>query len=175
MSELAIRTDARGRIVLAMTVLRGTGNEAHGYLMNSREDALFRIVRDAESRGIELWVTAGEAAWSRAWRLSGEGEAAYCALDPAVPIEAARFAELEALAQDFVARWIWFRNGPHEETAIEAARFAALGCEVDDANLRSAALTRLGAGDSREIRYSELDAAGAWIEDALLRCWPGQP
>ncbi len=173
MSGLAIRTDATGRIELALAVVRPTANEARGYVMNSQEDALFRIVRAAESFDIELWTTAGEPAWSRAWRISADGECAHRALDPAISIEAAQLAELEALAQDFVARWIWFRNGPHEETTIEAGRFAALGCAVADANLRAAAFARLGSGDSLAVRYSELDADGAWIEDALARCWPG--
>ena len=75
------------------------------------------------------------------------------------------------LAQQFVARWIWFKSGPHEEVSIEAQRFAAMGCAIDDANVRSAALTRIRNGASPAL-YSELEPADAWITEAIARCWP---
>ncbi len=169
---VAIRIDANGCIALALAALRKSPDEYCGYVMNAQEDALFRMTRD--DRGIELRTTAGEREWSRAWRIPVAGDIEYRAIEPAIEIESADFAELEALAQDFVARWIWFRNGPHEETAIEAQRFASMGYAIGDANLRSAALARIrgNADGSGRIFYSELDAQSAWIEDALARCWP---
>ena len=166
-----VRVDGTGRIELALTAVRKSADEYRGYVMNAREDALFTIARGTQA--IELMTTAGDRGWSRAWRIRGVEKPVYRELKPAVAIPPDEFAELEALAQEFVARWIWFRNGPHEETSIEAQRFAALGYAIHDANLRSAALARIGSG-AAAIRYSELGADGAWIEDAIARCWMEQ-
>ena len=173
---VAIRVDAGGTLVLALAVLRTGRDECRGYMLDATQDALFRIVRDAATGASELLATEGGAEWSCAWRLPVAGAVEYRAIDPAERIPDADFRELEQLAQDFVAQWIWFRNGPREEIAIEAERYDRLGCTVNDANLRSAALHRIksGAGASGDgIRYSTLDGEIAWIEDAIARCWPG--
>lgn len=166
---VTIRLDAAGRIELAFVAVCGSPDAFRGYVMNSREDALFEIARDA--RGIELKATAGDAAWSRSWSIDLQGSPCYRALDQAEQIAQTEYEELAALAQQFVARWIWFKSGPHEEVAIEAQRFAAMGCAIDDANVRSAALARIRNGASPAL-YSELEPADAWIADAIARCWP---
>lgn len=173
---VAIRVNANGRLALALAAMRTGRDECRGYMLTGSEDALFRIARNAAAGAIELSATQGAAEWSRAWRLPDSGAAEYREINPAQPIPDGDFRELEKLAQDFVAQWVWFRNGPREEIVIEAERYARLGYVVSDANLKSAAMHRIrgGAGnDDDGIRYSTLDTEIAWIEDAIARCWPG--
>ncbi|MEO7726797.1 MAG: hypothetical protein ABIS45_06045 [Burkholderiales bacterium] len=174
---IAIRVNADGYLALALTAIRTGSDECCGYMLTGAEDALFRIARDAADGTVELWATQGTAEWSRAWRLSAAGTGDYEEIEPAQPIAAADYRELTQLAQEFVARWIWFGDGPREEIVIEAERYARLGYAVNDANVRSAALHRIrgGAENSGEgISYSTLAPEIAWIEDAIARCWPGQ-
>ena len=87
----------------------------------------------------------------------------------------ADFQELEKLAQDFVAQWIWFGNGPREENAIETERYERAGYAINDANLRSAALHRINKSADKAaagLHYSTLEPELAWVETALARCWP---
>jgi hypothetical protein len=172
---LAIKLNADGYLALALTVLRTGRDEYRGYALTGKQDALFRVVRDPASGAIELFTTQGAAEWSRAWRVSPGGAPEYRALGPAQPIPDGEFRELEKLAQDFVAEWVWFGNGPEEEIAIEVERYQRLGYAVSDANLRSSALHRIkgdaGNGDG-VLHYSTLDAESVWVEEALARCWP---
>ena len=172
---VAIRVDPNGYLALAMAVIRTGRDECRGYVLTGAADALFRIARDAATGGVELVATEGAAEWSRAWRLPLNGQTEYRAIEPAQPIAETDFRELETLAQDFVAQWIWFGNGPREEIAIEAERYERLGYTVSDANLRSAALHRIKAGAGKGdggIDYSTLEAEIEWIEDVIARNWP---
>lgn len=172
---VAINIDAGGYLKLALAVMRTGRDECRGYMLTGSEDALFRVARDTATGAIELWATQGAAEWSRSWRVSGDGASGYSEIEPAQPIADADFRELEKLAQDFVAQWIWFGNGPREEIAIEAERYERLGYAVSDANLRSAALHRIkgGAGNGGDgVHYSTLDTDIAWVENAIARCWP---
>ncbi|MCE9639736.1 MAG: hypothetical protein K8S22_06245 [Betaproteobacteria bacterium] len=172
---VAIKIDAGGFLKLALAVMRTGRDECRGYMLTGSEDALFRITRDAATGAIELWATQGAAEWSRLWHISGDGATEYREIDPVQAIADSDFRELEKVAQDFVAQWIWFGNGPREEIAIEAARYERLGYAVSDANLRSAALHRIkgSAGNGGDgVRYSTLDAEIAWVEVAIARCWP---
>jgi hypothetical protein len=68
-------------------------------------------------------VTEGAAEWAKLWCLTGSdatGEPQ--ALEPPQVIDAELYGELERLAQDFVAEWIWLRDAPAAETAIERDR-----------------------------------------------------
>ena len=171
---VAIRVNADGYLALALAVIRTGRDECRGYMLTGREDALFRITRDAATGAIELRSTEGAAEWSRAWRVSPAGAADFREIDPVQAIGEADFRELEKLAQDFVAQWVWFGNGPREEIAIEAERYARLGYAVFDANLRSAAMHRIKgiAGNGGDgIRYSTLAVDIAWVEDAIAQCW----
>ena len=173
---VAIRVDASGFLALALAAIHTGRDECRGYMLTGSEDALFRIARDATG-AIELWATEGAAEWSRAWRVLPTGEPEYRAIEPAQPIADGDFPELEKLAQDFVAQWVWFGSGPREEIAIEAERYERLGYVVADANLRSAALHRIkgSAGNGGDgVHYSNLDPEIAWIEAAIARCWPGE-
>jgi hypothetical protein len=173
---LAIRLNADGYLALALAVLRTGRNEYRGYALSGRQDALFRVTRDPASGAVDLCTTQGAAEWSSAWRVSPGGAPEYRALDPARPIPDGEFRELEKLARDFVAGWIWFGNGPEEEIAIEVERYQRRGYAVSDANLRTSALHRIkgdaGNGDG-VLHYSTLDAESAWVEEAIARCWPG--
>jgi hypothetical protein len=172
---VVVALNDNGYLALALAVLRTGRDEYRGYALTGRQDALFRVVRDSESGKIELLATQGAAEWSRAWRVSPGGAPEYRALDPAQPIPDGEFLELEKLAQDFVAGWIWFGNGPDEEIAIEVERYQRLGYAVSDANLRSSALHRIkgdaGNGDGG-LHYSTLDAESVWVEEMIARCWP---
>jgi hypothetical protein len=176
--QVAIRANADGYLALGIAVVRTGRDECRGYVLTGEQDALFRATRDSAAGVIELVTTDGSAEWSRAWRIQAGGAAQYRAIEPAQPIPATDFRALEALARNFVAQWIWFGNGPREEIAIEAERYARLGYAVSDANLRSAALHRIkgGADDGAGgIRYSTLEPASGWAEDAIARTWPNSP
>lgn len=172
---LSIRLNADGYLVLALAVLRTGRDEYRGYALTGRQDALFRVVRDPAAGKTELLATQGATEWSRAWSVVPGCEPDYRELDPPQPIEAGEFRELEKLAQDFVAAWVWFGNGPDEEIAIEVERYQRVGYTVSDANLRSSALHRIkgdaGNGDG-VLHYSTLDAESVWVEEAIARCWP---
>lgn len=172
---LSIRLNADGYLVLALAVLRTGRDEYRGYALTGRQDALFRVVRDPAAGKTELLATQGAAEWSRAWSVVPGCEPDYRELDPPQPIEAGEFRELEKLAQNFVAAWVWFGNGPDEEIAIEVERYQRVGYTVSDANLRSSALHRIkgdaGNGDG-VLHYSTLDAESVWVEEAIARCWP---
>ena len=110
-------------------------------------------------------------------RVAGPRDAApeYRAIDPPQTIPAADFQELEKLAQDFVAQWIWFGNGPREEIAIETERYERAGYAINDANLRSAALHRISKSADKTatgLHYSTLAPDLVWVETTLARCWP---
>jgi hypothetical protein len=116
--QVVIRTNADGYLALAMAVIRTARDECRGYVLTGGEDALFRITRDSATGLIELVTTEGAAEWSRAWQMLPDRAPDYRAIEPAQPIPDAEFRELEKLAQDFVAQWIWFGSGPREEIAI---------------------------------------------------------
>lgn len=173
---LSIRVNADGYLALALVVLRTGRDEYRGYALTGRQDALFRIVRDPAMHACELVTTQGAAEWSRAWRVRSGHEPEYRAIDPPRAIPESEFRELEALAQAFVAGWIWFDSGPREEIAIEAARYQRLGYAVSDANIRASALHRIrdaAVNESGALHYSTLDAESAWVEETIARCWPG--
>ena len=173
---LVIRLSADGYLALALAVLRTGRDEYCGYALTGRQDALFRIVRDAASGQIDLVATQGAAEWSRAWRLAPAGESEYRDLDPVQPIPDGEFRELETLAREFVAAWIWFGNSPREEIAVEMERYQRMGYAVSDANLRSGALHRIksDAGNGGgELHYTTLDDEAKWVEEVIARCWAG--
>jgi hypothetical protein len=175
-NTLSIRLKADGYLALAVVVLRSGRDEYRGYALTGRHDALFKIVRDAATGACDLVTTQGAAEWSRAWRVPPGREPDYRAIDPPQPIPPSDFSELEALAQAFVAGWIWLGNGPREEIAIEVERYQRLGYVVSDANLRASALHRIkdtAARDGGALHYTTLDAESAWVEEIIARCWPG--
>lgn len=163
---------ADSTLQLAFAVVRRNRQLWGGYVLNHQRDALFEISRDGEA--IELRVTEGAAEWSRVWRLRGHEDVSESqACEPSQPVDQALYAELERLAQDFVAEWIWLRGAPAAETAIERDRYGRYGYTVNDANVRVARLQRMrGDADMHQpLVYSTLDAENDWIRGVLQRCW----
>ena len=163
---------ADSRLELGFAVTRRDHGLWTGYVLNHERDALFEIRRDGAS--IELRVTEGAAEWAQLWRLSSvETTAEVQACEPPQPVEPALYGELERLAQDFVAEWIWLRDAPAAETAIERDRYGRYGYVVHDANVRVVPLQRMrgDAGMHKPLVYSTLDAGNEWIGGVLQRCW----
>jgi hypothetical protein len=174
---LAIRLNTNGFLALALAVLRTGRGEYRGYALTGTQDALFRIVRDTAAGQIDLITTQGAAEWSRAWRIAPNGDPEYRELDPVQPIPDSEFRELERLAWEFVAAWIWFGNGPPEEIAVEVERYQRMGYAISAANLRSAALHRIktDAGNGGgELHYTTLDGESKWVEEVIARCWTSE-
>ena len=170
---IAIMLAADGSVKLALSATRSGRDEWRGYTLTAKEDALFLVARDSAADSIELLATQGAAEWQRSWKIVSDN-IQYQDLDPARPLADRDFRELETLAQEFVAQWMWFSNGPREEIVIEIERYRRIGHVVSDANLRSSALHRIQAHDNSEVNYSTFDAKSNWLVAALGRCWPGQ-
>lgn len=161
---------ADGTLQLAFALLHRDRGEWAGYVLNHERDALFSITRDGDA--IELRTTEGAAEWAYAWRLNGVDDQSHpAALAQAVDSEV--YAELERLAQEFVAEWFWLRSAPAADNAIEIDRYARYGYTVRDANVRAARLHRLRSelAATDTLEYSTLDADHAWIRDVLQRYW----
>lgn len=161
-----------GTLQLAFALVRRDGGEWAGYVLNHERDAVFCITRDGDV--IELRTTEGAAEWIYAWRLNGVDDAPLPAA-LAQPVDSGMYAELERLAQDFVAEWFWLRAAPAADNALEINRYARYGYTVRDANVRAARLYRLRSGlaATDALEHSTLDADHAWIRDVLRRCWAG--
>jgi len=159
-----------GTLQLAFALVRRGRGEWAGYVLNHERDAVFRITRDGNT--IELLTTEGAAEWAYAWRLNGVNDTP----QPVAPAQAVipeMYAELERLAEEFVAEWFWLRTAPAAENAIETDRYTRYGYTVRDANVRAAKLHRLrnDLAATDVLEYSTLDADNAWIRDVLRRCW----
>jgi len=163
---------ADSTLQLAFAVVRRDRRLWSGYVLNHERDALFEISRDDEV--IELRVTEGAAEWACVWSLRGpDDEAMAQACDSPQPVDQVLYGEMERLAQDFVAEWIWLRDAPATETAIERDRYGRYGYTVRDANVRVARLQRMrGDADMHQpLVYSTLEAEIDWIHAVLQRCW----
>lgn len=161
-----------GTLRLAFVLVQRERGVWTGYMLNHERDALFQIMRSGEA--IELRATEGAAEWALVWQLRGPDDAPQVQLlEPPQPVAAELYAELELLAQDFVGEWIWLREAPVADTAIERERYARYGYTVRDANVRVARLQRMrGDADvTQPIVHSTLDAEYDWIRAVLQRCW----
>lgn len=165
-----LRVAPDGTLQLAFVLVQRDRGAWAGYVLDHGRDALFSVTRDGNA--IELRATEGAAEWACAWRLNGLNDAPQPAA-MAQPVDALLYAELEQLAQDFVAEWFWLRVAPAAENAIEMDRYARYGYTVHDANVRAARLHRLRSelAVTDTLEYSTLDADHAWIRDVLQRCW----
>lgn len=163
---------ADSRLDMGFAVMRRDHGLWSGYVLNFERDALFEIRRDGGM--IELRVTEGAAEWAQLWRLSSADAAAEPqVLEPTQPLDTLQYKELERMAQDFVAEWIWMRDASAAETAIERDRYGRYGYVIHDANVRVARLQRMrgDAGMHEPLHYSTLDADNDWIRALLQRCW----
>jgi len=167
-----LQTDADGTLRIGIALLATGPGQWAGYVLNHERDALFRIRREGEA--VEVLATEGAPEWALRWRLGHAGAAPDMeTVKPPQAIDKALYAELEAVAEGFVAEWIWFSNGPAEKTAIDVDRFARYGFTVRDANVRAARLHALRneAGDGQQLRHSTVEPGCEWVVDVLTRCW----
>lgn len=169
-----IAVAGNGKLELALTFFHAGRDEWLGYALTAERDALLRLVR-AAGGGVELWATEGSAEWSLCWRGdSAAGEFDCEVVDAPQAIAENVYRELEQLAQNFVAEWIWFAAGRREEIAIEMERFARYGYVVADANVRSARLHKMRQETAQPENGLEFTTAGvdeAWVVDLIARCW----
>jgi len=165
-----LRAAPDGTLQLAFALLRRDRGEWAGYVLNHERDAVFHITRNGDA--VELRATEGAAEWAHAWRLNSLDDAPQPAA-LAQAVDPALHAELERLAQDFVAEWFWLRSAPAADNAIELDRYARYGYTVREANVRAAKLHRLRSelAATDVLEYSTLDADCSWIRDLLLKCW----
>lgn len=161
-----------GTLRLAFVLMQRGRGEWAGYVLNHERDALFDIRRDGAV--IELRATEGAAEWARMWKLDAlDAHPPARPLEPPQPLAREEYAELERLARDFAGEWIWLREAPAAETAIERERYARYGYTVRDANVRVARLQQMrGDADvTQPLLHSTLDTEHRWISAVLRRCW----
>ena len=165
-----------GKLELAFTLVRAARNEWHGYAGTATRDALLRIVRSPEPGAAELFATDGGPEWAWVWRGAGPARFECHELRPPIGIEQPLFGELDALARQFVAEWVWFATEEHEAIAIERARYASHGYPVSAANVRTARLHRMraDAGAAARLVHSTLDQDDLWAKDLILATWAAE-
>lgn len=172
-----VQTAPDGTLLLASALVQTGADVWAGYVLNHERDALFCVTRRGEA--VELLATEGAPEWALRWQSlpagsaeSGAAPAREVMASPQ-PIDKKLYAELEQLAESFVADWIWFREGSLEASAIHIDRFARYGYTVRDANVRAARLhvMRNEAGEGQPLVHTTMDPACAWIVPLLQRCW----
>lgn len=168
-----VETAADGTLVLAAALMPTAPGRWAGYVLNHERDALFDIARDGNT--IELLATDGAPDWVLRWRLDGADDAPAAEAIAPQRIDRAQYAALEQFAQAFVADWIWFRDAPAENNAIDIDRFARYGFTVRDANVHASRLyaMRNETGDGKPLLHTTIDAEYGWIVAVLARCWAG--
>lgn len=169
---VAVAADGALRVALILTQTGGA--EFVGYAVTATRDAMFRITR--EGARAELVATAGsEPAWRERWLIDfDEPGSEYQEIEPAEPVAAGLYQELERLAREFVETWIWFASSPLTEIITEKRRYEAAGYPVNEANIRVAKLRNMPrrATAEREIfEYSSLGADAEWIREVIEQCW----
>ncbi|MEK6592888.1 MAG: hypothetical protein AABZ67_07355 [Pseudomonadota bacterium] len=174
-----IAVAGNGKLELALTFIRVERDEWLGYVLTAERDALLRVMRAADG-SVELWTTEGSAEWGMCWRGgSADGGFDFELVDAPQAIAENVYGEMEQLAQNFVAEWIWFAAGRREEIAIEAERFARYGYVVADANVRSARLHKMRQQMTQPqsglepggLEFSTVGADEAWVVALVARCW----
>ena len=115
-----------------------------------------------------LRTASGEvAAWDEVWEHDGAGSWVCAQQRPAAAIAAPELALLETAARLFRARWLWFDQGPAEDTAIERMRARDAGRPVNPINVQSRAI----AGLRSAATQSALEPASVWLPPLLMATW----
>jgi hypothetical protein len=163
-----------GRLVLALTLFRVARDEWRGYALTATRDALVRVVRPPESDAAELHATDGGPEWAWVWRGALSSRIFIRdELRPPIKIDESLFRELDVLARNFVADWVWFAGERREDTAVERERYARYGYPVSMANVRSARLHRMraDAGDGKPLIHSTFGQDELWVKDLVFATW----
>jgi len=165
-----LRADRDGTLVLGVCCRRrGTGDWI-GYAVTASQHAFFRATHEGQTDVLEA-SDGVEGEWAERWTVAGES-VTYAELDPRQPIESRLLGELDRLANDFAAEWVWFADDAPEATAIERQRYGQYGWKVNAANVRAAKLktalrqTETGAF---EFEIPELEAAA--VAALVARHW----
>jgi len=177
-APVCVRVTVDGRLELACAVMRFGPDECRGYAIEAGHDAVFRAVC-APGGAVELVATDGALEWALAWRGPLDGGAFEReAFAPPQPIPEAEYADLERLAQTFVAEWVWLAEDPEKEIAVERERRRRRGYAEHAANVRSGALARIEEAGIRRggvLVYDTLPEELRWVEELLTRCWLAGP
>jgi hypothetical protein len=166
-----------GKLALALTLIRASRGEWRGYAVTASRDALVRLVRTPESDAVELYATDGSAEWALAWRGAPAARTLTREeLRPPLGIDPTLFQELDRLARDFAAGWIWFDAEGREEVAVERSRYERYGYAVSAANVRTARLHRMRAdvGEGARLIHSTLGPDDLWAKDLVLATWAAE-
>lgn len=170
--EVDIRAGGDGTIVLAVAFRERSDGEWIGYALTAAQHGFFRI--RSEIGAVVLSASDGvAAAWAEQWRISEDG-VAYRELDPREPIDARLLGELDGLAADFAAGWIWFSAAGPDETAIERHRYQLYGLKVHDANVRAERLRKMMQPDLGGYAFSSAGDEGARVVALVARHWLGE-
>jgi hypothetical protein len=168
-----VRVDGDGTLALAIACERFGEGERVGYVLTATQHAFFRCRRRGD--GVILEASDGvEVEWAERWTINGD-RVEYRLLAPREPIAAQYVTELDRIAAEFAAEWIWFEESPQVETAVERQRYEAYGFKVNAANVRAVKLKTalgeaLGGGFALEISDPEArDVAALISRHWLLR------
>lgn len=169
-----------GRLELALTFFRSNRGEWLGYALTADRDALLRVVRAPQSDIVELFATEGGAEWSLRWQGS-VGQQAFNSgvVDPPLPVEKTLYSELEQMAEEFVAEWMWFASGSREEIVIEKEYYERAGHAIHAANVKASRLHKMRreAQEDRNadgLRFCTLAPDDNWIVDVVSCAWAAQ-
>ena len=164
-----IRTGGDGTLVLAVACRERSDGEWIGYALTASQHGFFRVC--SEVGAVVLWASDGVAGeWAEQWRVA-EDAAEYRELDPRAPIDARLLDDLDRLATDFAAGWIWFSAAGADETAIERHRYELYGLKVSDANVRAERLRTMMRPDLGGYAHSSTGDAGARVVALIARHW----
>lgn len=170
-----VAVDSSGRLELALIFFRANRDEWLGYALTADRDALLRVVRAPESDAVELFATEGGAEWRLRWCVSLAQSGCECEVLPdPQEIDGAMYRELEQMARDFVAGWIWFASGSQEEIAIEEERYKTAGQTIHAANVKALRLHNMKGEPARpndKLQSSTLSADETWVRDVVARSW----
>jgi len=170
--DVDIRARGDGTIVLAVACRERSDGEWIGYALTASQHGFFRVC--SEVGAVVLSASDGVAAeWGEQWRIAGD-ETGYRELHPCEPIDAALLRELDRLAAEFAAGWIWFSAAGPDETAVERHRYELYGLKVNEANVRAERLRRMMQPELGGYAYSAVGDEGAQVVALVARHWLGE-
>jgi hypothetical protein len=159
-----------GQLTLALAARTWGDGALVGYALTDDQHAWFRI---SAAGGASVLVASDgmEPEWAERWTVA-DGHAQYEELGEREPVDATLLRELEKLARELCAEWIWFAASPLEDTIVERQRYEQYGFAMREANVRSLKLrTVMQAGVDGGFQFAGARADVAAARELLLRCW----